>query len=433
MESQWIGYIGIGVVLLLIVSGVPIAVSLGTVGLVGTMLLKGITVGLDLGSIIPFSSVASYLLTIIPLFLLMGSFALAAGISKDAYNIGNKWLGFMPGGLASATVAGCALFAATSGSSVATSGAMGKIAIEEMKRYGYDIKLACGCVAAGGLLGIMIPPSIILVLYGVITEESIGKLLMAGFIPGFLTAAVFIAGITLIAIINPKLAPRAKGFTLAERIKSLKGGLGIFILMFSVLGTLYAGLLTPTEAGAFGAFVALIFLLLRNPNWKAFYGAIKESSQITSTIFGIIVGASIFAKFLVIAKVPLYTSKFMIDLGVSPLVILLLIAVVYILLGMFLDPVSILVLTIPLFYPVVTKLGYNGIWFGIFVVILIEVGLITPPVGFNVYVIKSIAQEVPLEDIFRGVTIFIVMEIIVLILLILFPQIALWLPNKVLS
>jgi tripartite ATP-independent transporter DctM subunit len=433
MEPQWIGFIGIGFVVILIILGVPIAVSLGSIGLVGTMLLKGFTVGLDLGSIIPFSSVASYLLTIIPLFLLMGSFALGSGISKDAYDIGSKWLGFMPGGLASATVAGCALFAATSGSSVATSGAMGKIAIEEMKRYGYDPKLACGCVAAGGLLGIMIPPSIILVLYGVITEESIGKLLMAGFIPGFLTAGVFITGITLIAIRHPQLAPRIERASWTERIRSLKGGLGIFILMFSVLGTLYAGLLTPTEAGAFGAFVAFIFFLLRNRNRETFIKAVKESSQITSTIFGIIVGASIFAKFLILAKVPLYTSKFMIGLDVPPLVVLLLIVLVYLLLGMFLDPVSILVLTLPLFYPVVTKLGYNGIWFGIFVTVLIEVGLITPPVGFNVYVIKSIAPEVPLEEVFRGVMPFIIMELVVLGLLVLFPEIALWLPSKVLK
>lgn len=432
MEPQWIGFIGIGLVFLLIIGGVPIGVSLGTIGLVGTMVLKGVDVGLDLGSIIPYTSVASYLLTIIPLFLLMGSFALSSGISKDAYDIGNKWLSFMPGGLASATVAGCALFAATSGSSVATSGAMGKIAIEEMKKFGYDDKLSCGCVAAGGLLGIMIPPSIILVLYGVITEESIGKLLMAGFIPGFLTAGIFIAGITLLATLKPQIAPRAQGVSWKERVYSLKGGVGIFILMFSVLGTLYAGLLTPTEAGSCGAFIAFIFLVLRNPNWKAFVASIRESSQITSMIFCIIVGASIFAKFLILAKVPIYTARFMLGLDLPPMVVLLFIVLVYILLGMFLDPVSILVLTLPLFYPVVTKLGFNGIWFGIFVVVLIEVGLVTPPVGFNVYVIKSIAPDVPLEDVFRGVMIFIILQLVVLILLVLFPQIALWLPSKLL-
>jgi tripartite ATP-independent transporter DctM subunit len=309
---------------------------------------------------------------------------------------------------------------------------MGKIAIEEMRRYGYDLKLACGCVAAGGLLGIMIPPSIILVLYGVITEESIGKLLMAGFLPGFLTAAVFIAGITLLVIRNPKLAPRTAPAPMKERLRSLKGGIGILVLMASVLGTLYAGVLTPTEAGAFGAFVAFLFLIIRNPSWKTFVASIKESSQITSTIFGIIVGASIFGKFLVLAKVPLYTSRFMIGLEVSPLTVLLLIVLVYLLLGMFLDPVSILVLTLPLFYPVVTKIGYDGIWFGIFVTLMIEVGLVTPPVGFNVFVIKSIAPDVPLEDVFRGVGVFIVMMMIVLVLLVMFPQIALWLPGKLL-
>ena len=224
MDSHLIGFLGIGCAFFLIIAGIPVAVSLGMVGIAGTMTLKGFHVGLDLGGMIPFSSVASYLLTIIPLFLLMGSFAMESGVSRNAYDIGNKWLGFMPGGLASATVAGCALFAATSGSSIATSGAMGKIAIREMTRSGYSRSLACGTVAAGGLLGVMIPPSIILVLYGIIVEESIGKLLMAGFIPGFLTAVVFITGITLLAVKDPSVAPRAEKFSWKDRIRSLRGG-----------------------------------------------------------------------------------------------------------------------------------------------------------------------------------------------------------------
>lgn len=430
MESYYIGYMGLGIILILIAAGIPIAVSLGMVGIVGTIILKGFAIGFDLGSMVPYSSVASYTLTIIPLFLLMGAFALLSKISGDAYEIGNKWLSFMPGGLASATIAGCALFAATSGSSIATSGAMGKIAIDQMKQYGYDNKLACGCVAAGGLLGVMIPPSIILVLYGIITEESIGKLLMAGFLPGFLTAAVFIAGITLVVLKNPKLAPPTKAASWKERISCLKGGFGILALMVAALGTIYAGILTPTEAGAFGAFVAFIFVLMRNHNWEGFVGALKESSQVTSTIFAIIIGASIFAKFLVIAKVPFHLSNSILGFNIPSLAILLLIFAVYVLLGCFLDPTSILVLTLPLFYPVITKLGYDGVWFGVIVTLLIEVGLVTPPVGFNVYIIKSIAPEVPLEDIFRGVTIFIAMMLFVLTLLVTFPQIVLYLPAK---
>ena len=432
MESHLIGFFGIGTAFLLIIAGIPVAVSLGMVGIIGTMILKGFHVGLDLGGMIPFSSVASYLLTIIPLFLLMGSFALESGVSSNAYDIGNKWLGFLPGGLASATVAGCALFAATSGSSIATSGAMGKIAIREMTRYGYSRSLACGTVAAGGLLGVMIPPSIILVLYGIIVEESIGKLLMAGFIPGFLTAVVFISGITLMAVHDPSVAPRAKKYIWKERIRALKGGLGIIILALSVLGTLYAGLLTPTEAGALGAFIAFILFLIRNRKWKNFIKAIKESAQITCTIFAILVGASLFAKFLVLTRVPMHTARFMIGLDVSPYALLVLIVLAYILMGMFLDPVSTLVLTLPLFFPVVTKLGFDPIWFGVFVVALIEIGLVTPPVGFNVYVIKGLVPDVPLEEVFRGVLIFILMEFIVLVLLVLFPQIALWLPNLIL-
>ena len=430
METYYIGFIGLGLILILIAAGVPIAVSLGTVGIVGTMVLKGFSVGLELGSMVPFASVASYLLTIVPLFLLMGAFAFLSKISEDAYEIGNKWLSFLPGGLASATVAGCALFAATSGSSIATSGAMGKIAIGQMKKYGYDGKLACGCVAAGGLLGVMIPPSIILVLYGIITEESIGKLLMAGFLPGFLTAIVFIAGITLVVIKNPRLAPPANPVPWKERIYCLKSGVGILTLMAAALGTIYAGILTPTEAGAFGAFVAFIFVLIRNRDWKGFVASIKEASQVTSTIFAIIIGASIFAKFLVVAKVPLYVTHFIIGLDIAPIFILLTIFLVYIMLGCFLDPVSTLVLTLPLFYPVIIKLGFNGVWFGVIVTLLIEVGLITPPVGFNVYVIKSIVPEVPLEDVFLGVAFFIVMILLVLALLVTFPQIVLWLPNR---
>jgi tripartite ATP-independent transporter DctM subunit len=255
---------------------------------------------------------------------------------------------------------------------------------------------------------------------------------MAGFIPGFLTAVVFISGITLLAVKDPSVAPRAEKFTWKERMRSLRGGIGIIILALSVLGTLYAGLLTPTEAGALGAFIAFVLFLIRNHKWKNFIKAIKESAQITCTIFAILVGASIFAKFLVLTRVPMYTARFMIGLDVSPYVLLLLIVLVYILMGMFLDPVSTLVLTLPLFFPVVTKLGFDPIWFGVFVVALIEIGLVTPPVGFNVYVIKGLVPDVPLEEVFRGVLIFILMEFIVLVLLVLFPQIALWLPNLIL-
>lgn len=432
MEPHVLGFLGIACALVLISLGIPVAVCLGTVGLVGTMVLKNVHIGLNLGGIVPFSCVASYLLTIIPLFLLMGSFAMGSGISRDAYDIGNKWLGFLPGGLASATVAGCALFAATSGSSVATSAAMGKIAINEMRRFGYSRSLACGSVAAGGLLGVMIPPSIILVVYGIIVEESIGKLLMAGFIPGFLTAVIFILGTTIIATKNPSAAPRAKGYSWNERFQSLKGGIGIIILMLSVLGTLYAGILTPTEAGSLGAFIALIIFLLLNHTWRDFLNSIKESAQITCSIFAILIGASLFSKFLVLARVPIYTATLMIGLDVPPHVLLLLIVLVYILLGMFLDPVSTLVLTLPLFHPVIVRLGFDPIWFGVFVVVLIEIGLITPPVGFNVYVIKGLLPDVPLEEVFRGVLIFIAMELVVLVLLVLFPQIALWLPNTLL-
>jgi tripartite ATP-independent transporter DctM subunit len=429
MEPQVLGFIGIGLAFFLITMGIPVAVTLGSIGLVGTMVLKGVGVGLNLGGIVPFTSVASYMLTIIPLFLLMGSFALGSGITKEAYDIGNKWLGWLPGGLASATVAGCALFAATSGSSVATSGAMGKIAIGEMRRYGYSRSLACGSVAAGGLLGVMIPPSIILVLYGIIVEDSVGALLMAGAVPGFMTAGVFILGITLLALKNPAVAPRAESYGWKERVWALKGGIGIIVLMLSVLGTLYAGILTPTEAGSVGAFIAFVLFMLRNRTWKDFVLSIKESAQITCTIFAILMGASLFSKFLVLARVPVYTANLMIGLDVPAHVLLLLIVLVYILLGMFLDPVSTLVLTLPLFHPVVVSLGFDSIWFGVFVVALIEIGLITPPVGFNVYVIKGLVPDVPLEEVFRGVLIFIVMELVVLGLLVLFPQLALWLPG----
>lgn len=431
MEPHLIGFIGIGALILLIVAGVPIGVCLGTVGIVGTMVLKNVGVGLQLGSIIPFTSVATYVLTIIPFFLLMGAFAMYSGITKDAYDIGNKWMGFLPGGLASATMAGSALFAATSGSSVATSGAIGKIAISEMKKYGYDQKLACGSVAAGGLLGIMIPPSIILVLYGIITEESIGKLLMAGFLPGILTAAIFIMGITFVAVKFPHLAPRARSFSWFERFKSLKGGLGVIILMLSVLGTLYAGILTPTEAGAIGAFVAFVLLALRNWKKSSVVESLREASRVTCTMFVIIVGASIFAKFLVLARVPMITASFLVGLDMPPMVLLMFISLVYIPLGMFLDPVSILAITLPLFYPVVKAIGFDGIWFGIIVVKLIELGLITPPVGFNVYIISSIAPDVPLEDVFKGVLLFVGLEVVVLAILISFPQIALWLPSQI--
>jgi C4-dicarboxylate transporter DctM subunit len=431
MDPLMVGCLGLVGLLIVLAMRVPIAFALGIAGTVGIIAIEGLGIGIySLGNY-PFAFLKSWLLVAVPLFILMGYLASSAGITTNAFATAYRWLGQLPGGLAMASIAACAAFAATSGSSVATAGMVGAVAIPEMEKYGYDRKLASGSVAAGGLLGILIPPSIALVIYGFITKTSVAKLLLAGLIPGILTALVYFLGIFIMVKKNASLAPQSVRFTWGEKFRSLPHIWGVFLLFITVIVGIYAGIFTPTEAAAAGSCLALVMSLFKNfGDTGVIFKAFEETGRTTGMIFGICVGASLFTQFFTLSGVPLWISEFVAGIQVQRVWVLLCILLIYIPLGMFLDTISILLITVPIFFPVVSSLGYDPILFGILVVKMEEISLITPPVGLNVYVIKGVAREIPLSDIFWGITPFLLMEFIVIAILMTFPVITLWLPNS---
>ncbi|MBM2831794.1 MAG: C4-dicarboxylate transporter permease [Dehalococcoidia bacterium] len=421
----------VALLLFLIFIGMPIAFALGISGVIGIAVLRSMGVALDVLGTYPWGRVLSFLLTLIPMFILMGQLADVGGISKDAYAVGYKWLGHIPGGLGMATVAAATIFGAASGASTAAAAALGKVCVPEMRKYGYDSKLAAGCVASAALLDILIPPSLGMVIYGVMAEESIGKLLVAGIIPGILTALNFAILLYFIAKVRPEMAPLGPRTGWKERFLSLRGLMWVLVLFILVMGGIYSGAVTPTEAGAIGAFgtlvIALINIRREGAGWRRLKEAFIETTNTTAMVFALLIGASIFSLFLAMLNLPGLLAQGL--AGLPPVAVLVLVVLAYIPLGMFLDPMSMLVLTIPVLHPLMTSLGYDGIWFGIIVMKLIEISLLTPPVGLNVYVIKGVVPDLRLEDIFKGVAPFLVVEFITLIILIIFPQIILWLPG----
>lgn len=438
------GLIGLGVLLALIFLRVPIAFALASVGFVGLVLIIAWPAGgefdLDRGwtaawayiSFEPYAFIASFPLVAVPLFLFMGYVAFHAGFTRDIYHTARVWLSSFHGGLAMASVAGCAMFAAVSGSSLATAAAMGKLAVPEMLRYKYDKGLATGVVAASGTLGSLIPPSILMILYGIFTEQSVGKLLIAGFIPGVMSAAIYMAMIWVRAKVAPELAPPPGQVSWRERIVSIKGTWSIIVLFIIVMGGIYLGIVTPTEAAAMGAAGAwLLAFLARRVNKENARNSIVETLLQTSSIFAVVLGAKIFVGFIAISGIAGYLAEWAIALDLPPLGVLLALSVVYIVLGTFMDPLGIMLLTLPVVTPVVEALGYDLIWFGVIMIKYLEIGLITPPVGLNVYILKGVVGDaVPLETIFKGILWFLAMDVVTLFLLIAFPQITLWLPNS---
>jgi tripartite ATP-independent transporter DctM subunit len=423
----------IALLLLLLLVGMPVAFALALAGVAGLALMKSIGVAIDTLGILPYAKSANYFLTVVPMFVLMGQLGFASGLSRDAYSVGHKWMGHLPGGVAIGTVAGCAIFGAACGSSMAEAAAMGRIAIPEMRRLGYSRELACGCVASAGLLAIMIPPSVGLVFYGVLTGESVGKMLVSGILPGILTAVNFSLLLFVMARVNPRMAPRRPRASWRERLLSLPAILPVGVVFIIVMGGIYGGVFTPTEAGALGAFgafgILLAALFRADSSWGETKGAFLETAHTSAMIILLFIGAGIFSLFLGLAGVPRLFSELVVGSGLPPMGVLLLIALAYIPLGMFLDPMSIVVMTIPIVYPAIIALGFSGIWFGIILMKLIEISFITPPVGLNVFVVHGIVPDVPLEAIFRGVMPFLVVEILTVGILIAFPQIALWLPG----
>ncbi len=429
MNPAILGYIAILVLILLIFSRMHIGIAMGLVGFLGFACILGFDKALALLKTVPYTTFASRDMSVIPLFILMGSFGFAAGMSEDLYRTIHKFIGHLKGGLAMATVVACACFAAISGSSLATAATLGRVAMPEMRKYNYDPGLATGSIAAGGSIGILIPPSVILIIYGIITEQSIAKLFLAGFIPGVLEAVFYIFTISVLTRRNPALAPAGPRYTTREKLLSLTKVWEVLILFIVVIGGIYAGIFTPTEAAGIGAFGTLCFALMRRKmTWENFKLSLSGTINTTGMLFLIVLGAMILGYFFSVSRLPFELATFVSGLPVSRYIILALILVVILLLGCIMDSLAIVLLTIPVFYPIIQQLGFNPIWFGIIVVRVTEMGLITPPVGLNVYVIQGITGE-RMETVFRGVIPFIIADVCEIIFLILIPQLALFLPG----
>lgn len=430
-------------VLLLLALRTPIAFGLMFVGVIGLFVFGAYRLGpfnfdfgwrstLSMLSRDPYSFVASFTLMAIPMFLLMGNFAFRSGATRDAYSTARVWLGAVPGGLACASVAACGLFAAISGSSLATAAAMGRIAVPEMLRNGYDPRLATGAVAAGGTLGALIPPSILMVIFGIFANQSIGQLLIGGIVPGILTGLSYVAIIIIRVKLFPALAPRLdEHFTMKDKVRSLNGTWQILMIFSIIITVIYSGAATPTEAAAFGAMAVLILGLLRGRiNATSMWSSVRETVVQTAMIFAIAIASKVLVSFVAFTGVSGALAEWVSALEGSRLLVLLGICAVYVLLGMFMDPIGILLLTLPVVIPIVDAMDYNLVWFGIILVKLLEVGMITPPVGLNVFVLKgAIGDAARLEDIFRGIVPFLLMDVVTLTIMIAFPSLILWLPN----
>jgi tripartite ATP-independent transporter DctM subunit len=415
---------------LLLFLGVPVGFTMTIVGFAGFAVITGFDAALGLLRSVPYSSVADYGMSVLPLFVLMGAFCYSAGLSKDLYFAANAWLAKLPGGLAIATVGACAAFAAVSGSSVATAVTMGSVALPEMKRYKYDSALATGCVAAGGTIGILIPPSVALALYGIMTETSIGALFLAGFIPGILQAVFYIITILILCKLNPNLAPPAPGTTLKTKFNSLKDTWMVVTLFVVVIGGIYMGVFSATEAAGIGAFGAFVFALARRRlHKKELNESLVDTLKSTAMIFVIMIGASLFTYYMAVTRLPYNIGQLIAGFDLNNYVLLTIILIFYIILGCFLDSIAMIMLTIPIFFPIIMSLGFNPIWFGIIVVRVVEMGLITPPVGINVFVIKGIAKDVPMGTVFRGIVPFLAADVVHLALLVALPSISLFLPS----
>lgn len=436
MDPGIASLISVFIVLFLMWIGVPIFASLGITGLLGIMAIKSPHYALTVLKISPFAATASYALAVVPLFIIMGHFAFRAGISNDLFTIGRKWFCKLPGGLAIATFIASAGFGACCGSSVASAATMGAIAIPEMRALGYDRKLACGIVAASGTLAIMIPPSVVSVFYATINDISAGAQLVSGILPGILSVGIYVVGLLFLTRLYPNLCPAPEVYTWGERFASLKGIWGMAVLFALVIGGMYIGWFTPTEAASVGAFAALLMMLLggRVPKGKmgeSFKKSFMDTLRTTCMVFMILIGAGLYAKFLTLAQVPQVVSTWVGGLPLPPWMIVMGFLCVYIPLGMFMDTFSMLIITQPIMFPIVTaQLGFNPIWFGVLCVKMAEIGLITPPVGLNVYVLSGVVRDVPMNEIFRGCFWFILFEAVSIILLFAFPWISTVIPNS---
>ena len=424
-----IAALSFGGIFILMMGGLPIALAMLLVGLGGIWLNISERTAMGMIGQLPINATMSYELSVLPMFILMGVFVTRARMSEDLYRLCHGFVGHMRGGLAAATILACGGFSALSGSSLATAATMAKVAVPEMRRYGYSDGFAASSVAAGGTLGILIPPSVILVLYGIATGTDIGALFLAGILPGLLAIALYLAAVRVVAQINPASAPAAPRVDWATRLHYIRSVGPILLLFLGIILGLYQGVFTPTEAGGVGATGALAFALWRRTlSWQGFVGSLLETVQTTASLFLVLIGALVFSNFMNLIGLPGAISDLITTLDLGPMAVIFVILGIYLVLGMFMESLSMILLTIPIFFPIVTHLGFDAIWFGIFAVMVTELSLITPPVGLNLFVIKSVIEDLSISAVYRSIVPFVIADLIRIVIIIAFPWLVMVLP-----
>ena len=430
MEPYLVGILALFFLFALILLGVHIGIALFLAGSVGMIFIVGPSSALGILEVRPLDLLRQYTFAVVPLFILMGHFAFMTGITKDLFTAAHRWVGHLPGGLAIATCLACTGFAASSGSSIASAATMGKVALPEMERYNYNTELALGTIAAGGTLAMMIPPSIGIVVYGIFTGTSIGKMLIAGIIPGIIEAISYILIIVSISYYKPETAPPGPRFSWRSRFSSLKRIWLVSLVVVVVLGGIYGGVFTATEAGGIGAFMLFaIGCLSRKINFHSFIDSLKQTARTSGMIFLTILGALVFAMFMALTRLPVIISERLLALPVSTMYILIAILIMYILMGMFIDAIGMWAITLPVIFPYTEAVGINPIWFGILIMRTAEIGLISPPFGLNLFVLKGVAPNVSIERIIRGILPFLLADLIVLGFFVAFPRLITFLPD----
>jgi C4-dicarboxylate transporter DctM subunit len=426
-----VGIIGIVILLLvLFILGMPVGFAMGIVGFCGFWYVVSFKAAVTVVGTDIWGTFSKYGLTVVPLFIFLGYIAFNSGIAERLYNAAYKWFGHWRGGLAIATIGADELFAAICGSNTATAATMGTVALPQMEKYGYDTRLSSGTVVTGGTLGTVMPPSVVLIIIGLQAEQSIIKLFLGGILPAVLLGILFVLTIHVLCRINPKLGPAGPKTSLKEKIKSLTGVTEAIVIFVLIIGGLYTGIFTPTEAGAVGVFFALVVTIVtRRIGWKGLFDSARDTLKISSMVFFLVTGAIIFGRFLAVTRLPFMVADFAASLPVSPYVILAFVLAIYLIGGCFVDALGFLVLTIPIFFPLGIALGFDPIWYGIILTMVTTMGAITPPVGVNIYVVKALAPEIELSTIFKSVSFFLMACILCIIILMIFPQIVLVIPN----
>jgi len=433
MERELVGVISIIIMMVLLAMRLPVSFVMLALGMGGIAYIKGLEAALGMAASIVYGTFANYALVVVPLFTWMGFIGFHSGISSHLYDAAYKLVGRLKGGLAMATTLACAAFGAICGSTTATSATFATLALPEMRKRGYDLSLATANIAASGILGVLIPPSVIFIVYASITAESVAKLFIAGIFPGILLAALFMAATYMVVARHPEKAPPGPSFPWKERILAIaKGGLEVIIIFAAVIGGLLFGLFTGTEAGSVGCFATLVVVLARRAlTWKGFVGSLKDTVRTSTMVMLLVAGAAVYGEFLGLTRLPMLVADWVVGLPLHPDLIMIGILIILMIMGCFVDALAMILLTIPIFYPAAMKLGFDGTWFGVIMTLALGMGVLTPPVGANVYVVFAVAKDVPVMTIFRGVWPYLIALWVCCLVLLVFPQVALFLPSFV--